>query len=70
MEKYNIKHTNVFVVIGSLKIPQLKAVKTIAPMLNPINLDGHIWPSNAVIIFFTEYINTIDMGIPISTVNQ
>jgi hypothetical protein len=70
MEKDNIKHTNVFVVMGSLKIPQLKAVKTIAPMLNPISLDGHICPSNAIIIFFTEYINTIDMGIPISTVNQ
>ena len=70
MEKDNIKHTNVFVVMGSLKIPQLKAVKTIAPMLNPISLDGHICPSNAIIIFFTEYINTIDMGIPIRTVNQ
>jgi hypothetical protein len=42
MEKDNIRHTNVFAVIGSLKIPQLSPVKTIAPILNPINLDGHI----------------------------
>ena len=66
----NVKHTYVFVVSGSLKIAQLNHVNTIAPMENPINLDGHICPSNAITIFFTENINNIDIGIPINTVNQ
>jgi hypothetical protein len=45
-------------------------VNTTVPILNPINLDGHIWPSYAITIFFTEYIKNIDAGIPIKTTNQ
>jgi hypothetical protein len=35
------KQTIVFVDIGSLKIIQLNIVNTIAPILNPISLEGH-----------------------------
>jgi hypothetical protein len=45
-------------------------VNTIAPILKPNNLDGHISPLKAIIIFFTENINNIDIGIPTKTVNQ
>jgi hypothetical protein len=64
------KQTYVFVVKGSSNTFQLNNVNTIAPILNPINLDGHISPLNAVTIFFTEYINKIEIGIPANTVNQ
>jgi hypothetical protein len=60
----------VFVVKGSLNTAQLNHVNTIAPILKPINLEGHISPPNAEIIFFTENINNIDIGIPVNTVNQ
>lgn len=36
------KQTPVLTVIGSLNIHQEKIVNTIAPILKPISLDGHI----------------------------
>lgn len=70
MPKDNIKQTRVFVVIGSLNIIELSSEKTIVPMLNPIRRDGHSWPSNATTRLLTEYMNMIDIGIPIDTVSQ
>lgn len=43
----NIRQMIVFVLSGSAKRYELKKV-------NPISLDGHIWLSYAVTIFFTE----------------
>jgi hypothetical protein len=41
-----------------------------APIENPINLEGHICPPYAMTMFFTENINNIETGIPIRTTNQ
>jgi hypothetical protein len=49
---------------------QLNHVNTIAPIEKPISLDGHNCPLNAITMFFTEYMNSIETGIPMSTVNQ
>jgi hypothetical protein len=57
-------------VIGSSNIIELRSEKTIVPMLKPISRDGHNWPSKAVTRLLTEYINMIDIGIPIDTVSQ
>ena len=42
METARIKHIMVFKVRGSPNNDQLKYVKTIATIENPINLEGHI----------------------------
>ena len=65
-----IRQIIVFVLSGSAKRYELKKVNTIVPSAKPINLDGHIWPSYAVTIFFTECIKQIEAGIPIRTTSQ
>ena len=70
METARNKHIMVFKVRGSPNKDQLKYVKTIAPIENPINLEGHICPPNAITIFFTENMNNMEIGIPIKTTNQ
>jgi hypothetical protein len=44
MENDKIKQIIVFIVKGSPNKAQLKYVKTIVPMENPINREGHISP--------------------------
>lgn len=66
----NPKQIIVFIVNGSLNTDQLNQLNTIAPIENPIKRDGHICPSNAITMFLTEYINNIEIGIPINTVSQ
>ena len=66
----NARQTYVLVVNGSLNMDQLNHVNTMAPIEKPINLEGHICPSKAKTIFFTEYMNNIDIGMPINTFNQ
>jgi len=66
----NTKHINVLVVTGSRKRAYDIIINTVVPMEKPIRREGHIWPLKKVIMFLTEYINNIDMGIPIRTTNQ
>jgi hypothetical protein len=70
MATANPKQINVFVVNGSLNNNQLNQLNTIAPIENPIKREGHICPSNAIIMFLTEYMNNIEIGMPINTVSQ
>ena len=60
----------VFIVSGSLKTNQDNTVKTIAPILKPINLEGQSCPSKAMTKFFTENINNIEIGIPNKTIKK
>ena len=66
----NNKHIAVLAVIGSRKRAYDIVVNTMVPMEKPMRRDGHICPSKNDIMFLTEYINNIDMGIPIRTTNQ
>jgi hypothetical protein len=66
----NNKHIDVLAVTGSRNRAYDIMIKTIVPMEKPMRRDGHICPLKAVTIFLTEYINSIDMGIPIRTTSQ
>ena len=65
-----IRQIDVLVVIGSLNITDDSMENTIVPIPNPISLDGHISPLKAKTIFLTEYIKSIEAGMPIKTTNQ
>ena len=61
---------SVLAVIGSRKREYDIMINTVVPMEKPMRREGHICPLKAVIMFLTEYIKSIDMGIPIRTTNQ
>jgi hypothetical protein len=61
---------SVLAVTGSRKRVYDIMINTVVPMENPMRRDGHICPLKAVIMFLTEYIKSIDIGIPIRTTNQ
>ena len=50
-------------VIGSPNRYLLIKANTIIPKLNPINLLGHIFPSNAITKYSTDFIYNQDKGI-------
>jgi len=58
------KQVSVLGVRGSLNNQYDIAVNTTTPIPKPINLLGHICPSYALIMLFTDIINRYDIGTP------
>jgi len=58
------KQASVLDVMGSLNIKWDIRANVTTPIPNPINREGHIAPSYANTKFFTEYINSNEIGIP------